>query len=260
MEKIRVELFHIGFIKVTLFDILDLLILTFVFYQLYKLIRGTRGAQMMAGLVIILLTSFIVRLFDMSGMVWIFDNLRTVWLIAFVILFQPELRRMLIILGQSRLVRFFVKVSEHRTIDEVARASVELSRRGNGGIIVLVRDTGIRAIIETGIRLQAEVSAPLILSIFNPKSPLHDGAIVIQNDVIEAAKCILPLSESARAELFGTRHRAALGLSEESDAIVVIISEETRRISVAMGGEFTMGLNYDSLRRLLNKAFQIKSE
>ena len=214
---------------------------------------------MVVGLVIILVTSLLARLFNMSGLTWIFENLRTIWLIAFVILFQPELRRLLLLLGQSRLVRFFVKIGGNKTIEEVAKASVELSARRHGGLIVLVRDTGIRTIIETGVRLQAEVSVPLILSIFNPASPLHDGAIVIQNDIVEAAKCVLPLSQNPKAEPFGMRHRAALGLSEESDAVVVIISEETGRISVAMNGDFIMGLNYTSLRRVLNRAFKLEA-
>ncbi|HDI52267.1 TIGR00159 family protein [candidate division KSB1 bacterium] len=258
MGHFSFTLFHVGFLKVSIMDILDVLLLSYLLYRLYLLVRGTRAVQMAVGLILILITSFIVKLFNMSGMTWIFDNLKTIWLIAFVIVFQPELRRILIYIGQSPLLRRFFGMRGIRVIDEVVKASLELSKRGFGGLIVLVRDTGIRGTIETGMRLQAEISAPLIVSIFNPLSPLHDGAVIIQNDLIEAAKCILPLSESSKLEpWYGTRHRAALGMSEESDAVVIVVSEETRRISVAMNGELYKNLDEDSLRRKLEEAFRI---
>jgi len=257
--NIRLELFHIGFVKVTVFDLLDILVISWVFYKLYLLMRGTRAAQMSIGLVLILITSVLASLLNMSGMKWIFDNLKTVWLIAFVIIFQPELRRLLLYIGQSPVIRFFVKVGGTRVIEEVVKAAFELSRRGYGGLMVLVRDTGIRGIIETGMSVRAEVSAPLLVSIFNPRSPLHDGAVIIQNDLVEAAKCILPLTTNPNVDpLLGTRHRAALGLSEESDAVVVVVSEETGRVSVAMDGQLIADLNHEELLRVLEEAFKVK--
>ena len=197
----------------------------------------------------------------MSGMTWIFDSLKTVWLIAFVIIFQPELRRMLIYVGQSRIIRYFIKVSSGKTFDEVMKAAVELSKRRYGALIVMTRDTGIKSITETGIRVQAEVSAPLITSIFNARSPLHDGAIIIQNDIVEAAKCILPLSQSpSLGPHFGTRHRAALGLAEESDAVILVISEETGRISVALDGQLVQNLDESDLQSILFDAFKLSTE
>jgi len=197
----------------------------------------------------------------MSGMTWIFDSLKTVWLIAFVIIFQPELRRMLIFVGQSRIIRYFIKVSSGKTFDEVMKAAVELSKRRYGALIVMTRDTGIKSITETGIRVQAEVSAPLITSIFNARSPLHDGAIIIQNDIVEAAKCILPLSQSpSLGPHFGTRHRAALGLAEESDAVILVISEETGRISVALDGQLVQNLDESDLQSILFDAFKLSTE
>lgn len=253
----QLTLFRIGFLKVTAFDVLDILFISFLLYKLYFFLRGSRAAQMFVGLVLILLVSLITRLFNMSGMTWIFDSLKTIWLIAFVIIFQPELRRMLTFLGQSRVIRFFVKVSSSKTFDEITKAAVQLSNRRFGGLIVITRDMGIKSILETGISIQAEVSAPLIVSIFNSKSPLHDGAIIIQNDIIEAAKCILPLSQDLIDPHLGTRHRAALGLAEESDAVIVVVSEETGKISLAMDGKLIQDLDETALRNKLYDSLNI---
>jgi diadenylate cyclase len=245
-------IFKIGFIPVTVMDVVDIAIMSYIIYRVYTFLRGSRAAQMFFGLVIIMIFSVIAPLFQLRGISWIFDNLRTVWLIAFVILFQPELRRLLIYIGQSRIVRFFVQVGGSKVVDEVVKATVELRDRGYGALIVLGRETGLRTYIESGVRIQAEVTTPLILSVFNPRSPLHDGAIIIQNDIIEAARCILPLTENIEAESdYGTRHRAGLGLSEESDAMVIVVSEETGKISVAIYGEMHYDLDEHELRTLL---------
>ncbi len=249
-------LFKIGFIPVTVMDIADILIMSFILYRSYLFIRGSRGAQMLVGLVILLLFSIITPVLQMRGISWIFQNLRTVWLVAFVILFQPELRRILLSVGQSRLIRYFVKVSGNKVIEEVVDAAAQLQQRGYGALIVMGRETGLKPVTETGVRIQAEVSAPLLVSLFNPRSPLHDGAVIIQNDLIDTAKCILPLTENASLELnLGTRHRAAIGLSEESDAAVIVVSEETGRISVAIGGELKYDLTLETLRHTLYQIF-----
>lgn len=256
---LRFELFKIGFITVTLIDILDIAIISYILYRLYLFIRGSRAAQMFVGLVLILLASVIVQFLGLSGLNWIFENLRTIWLIAFVILFQPELRRILIYLGQMPLVRKIFKVAiSRRMTEEVVKAALELSKRGFGGLIVLVRNAGIKSIIEGGQSIQARVSVPLIVSIFNPRSPLHDGAIVIQNDVIEAAQCILPLSQNPTiGSQYGTRHLAAVGLSEESDAVIVVVSEETGKVSLAYEGKLYADLDYNKLRDMLNELLQV---
>lgn len=220
--------------------------------------KGSRAVQMFIGLVFILILSILVQILNMSGMIWIFQSLRTIWLVAFVVLFQPELRRMLIHLGQTRLMQLFVKLSRSETIDEVITACMVLTKRRYGALIVITRDTGIKAIIDTGLKLQADVSSALIISIFNPRSPLHDGAIVIQNDIVEAAKCILPLSQNPNLDPeLGMRHRAALGLSEESDAVCIIVSEESGAISIAMERSIQKNLDYEQLCGTLNKAFNI---
>ncbi|MBN2356377.1 diadenylate cyclase CdaA [candidate division KSB1 bacterium] len=249
-------LFKIGFIPVTVMDILDIFIIAYILLRLYYYLRGSRAAQMLVGLMIILILSVLAPFLQLRGISWILQNLRTVWLVAFVILFQPELRRILISVGQSRVISYFIKVSGNKMIDEVISATLQLRERGYGALIVMGRETGLRNVLETGVRIQAEVSAPLIVSVFNPRSPLHDGAIVIQNDLIVAAKCILPLVEDTGTfTSFGTRHRAALGLSEESDAIIIVISEETGRISLAEAGEFRFNLSEETLRRDLQQAF-----
>jgi diadenylate cyclase len=253
----RFTLFHVGFLPVTVMDVLDIAVMSYLIYRVYRILRGTRGAQMLVGLVIILLFSGLAPLFQMKGMTWLFDNLRTIWLISFVILFQPEIRRLLIYIGQSRIVRFFVSVSESRVIDEVVKATLELRDRGYGALIVMARETGLRTITETGVRIQAEVSSPLILSIFNPRSPLHDGALIIQNDIIEAAKCILPLEHESKVKIeFGTRHKAALALAEETDAMVIVVSEERGKISIAMEGKFQYDLNEAELRKILLEGYR----
>lgn len=260
MPDFDLRLFEIGFLEITVIDLIDIFLIAFILFRLYHFLRGTRAIQMAAGLILILVMSFLVNLFNLSGMIWIFDNLKTIWLIAFVVLFQPELRRILLFIGQAPLVSRLFGMRGTRVIDEVVKACFELSKRGFGGLIVMVRDAGLRGIVESGQKLQAEVSMPLIISIFNPLSPLHDGAILIRNDVIEASKCILPLSESDKLEPWlGTRHRAALGLSEESDALIIIISEETRRISVAMNGKLNRNLEEIELQDFINEAFRFSA-
>ncbi len=259
MSKINITLFQVGFLKVTLIDVLDVLLIAFILYRLYQFLRGTRALQMAVGLLIILLMSALVNLFNLNGMVWIFNNLQTIWLIAFVIVFQPELRRLLLNIGQIPLIRKFVLVRSGLAIDEIIKASSELSNRGFGAIIVLARNSGLRRVIETGQPIQAEISSPLIVSLFNPLSPLHDGALIIQNELIEAAKCILPLSESTKLEPWlGTRHRAAVGLAEESDAVIIIVSEETRKISVAMDGQLHRNLDEKKLYEMIEQAIKSK--
>ncbi len=246
---INVIIFHIGFLPVGIIDILDILLVSYVLYKTYFLMYRTRAVQMFIGLLIILLVSFITQALHMQGMSLIFRSLQTIWLLAFVILFQPELRRVLTLLGQNRFIRFFTKEQTSEVISEIVRGAVELSRRGYGGLIVLVRDTGLKTIVETGMKVQSVVTSALIVSIFNPRSPLHDGAVIIQNDVIEAAKCILPLSKNTGLEYkFGTRHRAAIGMTEESDALVIIVSEESGAISLAENGEIVRGLDFDMLK------------
>ena len=249
-------LFKIGFLPITVIDLLDIALVSFVFYQLYEFLKGSIAARMFIGLLVILLISVIGDLLNMSALSWIMSNLRTVWVIAFVIIFQPELRRLLIYLGQSRLVRTLVKVGEPQFIEDVIRATIEMSNKNFGAIIVMLRDMGVKSVLETGVILQAQVSKPLITAVFNPRSPLHDGALVMRNDIVLGAKCLLPLSQSPEIDpALGTRHRAAVGISEQTDAIVVVVSEESGMISVVEDGRMVRGLTEELLRTKLQQAF-----
>jgi diadenylate cyclase len=251
-------IFHIGFIPITIIDILDILAVYFVFYNLYKIMRGTRASQMFAGLLLIFVGAFLAQILNMRGLSWIIQQVATVWVIAFVILFQPELRRLLIQIGQSRLVRRFIKMEEvSKVLNAVGVASEELADKRYGALFVIQGDTGIKGVIETGIRLQADVSSELLVSIFFPRSPLHDGAVIIANEMVEAARCILPLTQNPNVETtMGTRHRAALGITEESDCAAVVVSEETDRISRAHQGRFLhRNLNRELLNVYLTRIF-----
>ncbi len=213
---------------------------------------------MFAGLLLIILASLLVQFLNMEGMSFLINSISAVWVIAFVIIFQPELRRILVYIGQSRIIRMLFKVEENRAINAVAETAAELADRHYGGLIVMQKDFGLKGIIETGVKLQSEISPELIVSIFSPRSPLHDGAVIIGNDLIQAAKCILPLTQNPTIDLsMGTRHRAALGITEESDAIAIVVSEETGKISMAFQGEFVhRNLETESLKKRLTEIYE----
>ena len=233
-------LFKLGFLTVTLIDLIDIILVTWVFYKVYQYFKDTRAGQMLIGLVILLISSFIFNSFGLSAMSWLVNQFQTVWVVAFVILFQPEIRRLLIYIGQTRFFQRIFRMGTSRSLEAIVDASLQLSEKKWGALIVIQRETGLRSYKEAGIQLKAEVSAPLLMSVFNPESPMHDGAVIMQNTLLEAAGCILPLTESQMIlPEMGTRHRAALGITEESDAIVVVISEERGTIITAENGRFT---------------------
>ena len=254
-------LFQIGFLTITLIDLIDLLLVSWLFFKVYIYFKGTRAGQMLAGLIFLMLSSFLFNAFGLSASSWLVNQFQTVWVVAFVILFQPELRRLLIYVGQTRFFQRIFRVGTSRTILSIVEASVQLQERQWGGLIVIQRETGLRSYKEQGTQLKAEVTAPLLVSIFNPTSPLHDGAVIIQNDIIDAAACILPLTESSMIDPeMGTRHRAALGITEETDAIVVLISEEKSRISVVEDGRIAhISVDEIGLRKYLNDRMFIAS-
>ena len=254
-------LFQIGFLTVTLIDLIDLLLVSWLFFKVYIYFKGTRAGQMLAGLIFLMLSSFLFNAFGLSASSWLVNQFQTVWVVAFVILFQPELRRLLIYVGQTRFFQKIFRVGTSRTILSIVEASIQLQERHWGGLIVIQRETGLRSYKEQGTQLKAEVTAPLLVSIFNPTSPLHDGAVIIQNDIIDAAACILPLTESKMIDPeMGTRHRAALGISEETDAIIVLISEEKARISVVEDGRIAhISVDEIGLLKYLNDRMFIAS-
>jgi diadenylate cyclase len=239
---------------------LDILIVAFLFYRLFMLIKGTRAIQMFIGLFLLIIVSFIAQWLNLNALNWILSSLKTVWVIAFVILFQPELRKALTQLGQNRILGIFLKVESTGTISETVKACQLLVQKGLGAIVVVERDVGLKNYIETGTRLDAKVTSELLVSLFTPPGPLHDGAVIIEKDRIIAAGCILPLSQNPRiGHALGTRHRAGLGLSEETDALVIIVSEETGSISLAREGKLKRKLDLNALRNELVAIIGIKS-
>ena len=243
------------------FDVLDILLVAVLFYRLLILVKGTRSAQMYVGLLVIVLFGIIAREFDLIAVKWIVDSLKTVWLIAFVILFQPELRHALALFGRTRYFRSFLGGDSYGVLGEVVRAAETLGKKRQGALMVIERNTGLRNFVETGTRLDAKVTAELLVTLFSPGSPLHDGAVILREDSVVAASCILPLSSDPKtATALGTRHRAALGLSEESDAAVVVVSEETGGISVAFRGTLRQRLDSGELRSELSRIFHLRPE
>ena len=242
-------------------DVLDIFLVAALFYRLLILVKGTRSAQMYVGLLVIVMVGLLAREFDLIAVKWIVDSLKTVWLIAFVILFQPELRHALAQFGRTRYFRSFVRSDSFGVLGEIVRGVETLAERRHGALIVIERNVGLRNFIETGTRIDAKVSAELLVTLFSPGSPLHDGAVMVREDSIVAAACILPLSSDPRlAATLGTRHRAALGLSEESDAAVVVVSEQSGAISVCYRGAMKARLNEGELRSELSRIFRIRPE
>src|SRR5580765_7438716 len=242
-------------------DVLDILLVAVLFYRLLILVKGTRSAQMYVGLLVIVLIGILAREFDLIAIKWIVESLKTVWLIAFVILFQPELRHALALFGRTRYFRSFLRSDHYGSLGEVVRAVETLAGRRHGALIALERNTGLRNFVETGTSIDAKVSAELLVTLFSPGSPLHDGAVIIHEDTVVAAACILPLSANPRTAVsMGTRHRAALGLSEETDAAVIVVSEQTGGISVAFRGRMKQKLNEGELRSELSRIFRIRAE
>ncbi len=248
-----IELFRIGFLSFTLVDLIDIGVVAVLFYAVYRVLKDTVAVQILLGLVLILGISFVTEAVNLKSLNWILRAISDVWLIAFIILFQPELRRVLLIITRSRLFRLFIRTNIAETVDEVIDAARELAEKHIGALIVFTRSQNVKMTIDTGIPLQAMVSKELLVSIFNPRSPLHDGAVIIENQLMIAARCVLPLSTTTKigSRNLGTRHRAALGICEQSDAVVLIISEETGGISIAHEGELTIDIPILQLPLLL---------
>lgn len=251
------ELFSLGFIKFRLVDLVDILIVAYIIYKLLTLMKGTRSAQMITGLILVFSLAFIAFWFQLEGLMWLFTNLATVGFIVLVIIFQPELRGMLAQMGHSRLFRMLVRFEGTRVIDEVSRAAIRLSELKYGGLLVIERAVGLKNFIETGKSLSAQLSAEIITTLFTPYTPLHDGAVIISGEYISAAACTLPLTKNPRyRKLYGMRHKAAIGVTEESDSIAVVISEETGEISIAYQGLLNRSIDRAELRDTLAAYFK----
>ncbi len=239
--------------------IADILISAFIIYKLMALVRGTRSVQVLRGILFLLAATVISSVLDFVLIGWM---LRWFWVagaVALVIVFQPEVRSFLADLGSGRLTRLIMR-GKAEFLDEVLKSLKNISRRGQGALVVLEQDTGLRNYIETGITINAEVTSELIETIFTPQSPLHDGAVIISGDRLIAAGCILPLTHNPMmSKVIGTRHRAAVGLSEVSDAIICIVSEETGEYSMAHDGTLRKGLELDEIKKTLMRHYQEKA-
>lgn len=250
----------LGFARGHWREALDLLLVSSVFYYLFRLLRGTRAAQMFVGLVLVVLASTAAAWLQLTALNYIADSLRAVWVVVFVILFQPELRGALMSLGKGRLFSAFTRGEEFSILGELVRAAESLSARKMGALIVMEREVGLKNYVETGTPLEARVTHELLATIFTAPSPLHDGAAIIAGNRLVAAGCILPLSQNPRlVYALGTRHRAALGVSEETDAVVVVVSEETGAISIAERGRLVRNVDPGTLRSTLSAFFRRRS-
>lgn len=231
----------------------EILILAVVLYYIYIYLRGTHGARMLIGLALVFLTlTFISQLFDLTVIGWILRSLVGFLAIALVVLFQPELRRALTDLGSHP---FFTSAFEKKeTIEDVTDTVFEIASKGFGALIAIEREISLKSFIETGVNIDADYSKELTLTIFHPKTVLHDGGLVVRNDRIVAAACIFPLTQREDLDRnLGLRHRAALGLSEESDALAIVVSEETGQVSICHSGVLERNLSVEKFRRRLSQ-------
>ena len=252
MFKDGLTLFYFfDFLPFSVFSLVDIALVSLVLYRLFGLIKGTRAGQMLVGLLLLVTLAMAAPWLQMNALAWLLEQVRSILLILLVILFQPELRRLLLALGQSQFLRWFYKVEPSRVIDEVVNGVVQVAEQGYGALIVLGRQSPLGSVVETGVAIDAEVSDDLLTTIFNPRTPLHDQAVVIQGERLIAARCTLPLAEEVEDQRLGTRHRAALGLAQESDAVTIVVSEETRTISLAIGGVLLRGLSRTELKKRL---------
>ncbi|MCK4321680.1 diadenylate cyclase CdaA [candidate division WOR-3 bacterium] len=230
-------------------DIFDILIVSTLFFFIIRFFTGTRAIHMLTGLLIIVFLAILAHTLDLVAMKWIVRGLGDIWVVIFVIVFQPEIRRALTNLGKSSRLDYFIQEDIEKVSLEVSEAAGLLSDKRIGALIAIERKVSMESYIRTGIKMEAVVSSDLLVSIFSVYSPLHDGAVIIQGEQIVAAKSILPLTDHPDlSPSLGTRHRAAIGLTEETDSICVVVSEETGKISLTVGGDFFGDLNVEELK------------
>ncbi|MEA3544784.1 MAG: diadenylate cyclase CdaA [Thermodesulfobacteriota bacterium] len=243
--------------NIRLLDILDITIVAFIIYRIILLIKGTRAVQMLLGLVVVFVVYVISRIGDLHTLNWFLSNFLSSIILVIVVVFQNDIRRALMHVGRNPFLGGMNSDEESAVIEELVKACVALGSRKIGALIVIERENGINDILESGTSIDARVSCELIRSIFMPSSPIHDGALVVQQGRLAQAGCFLPLSmgHDLTKEL-GTRHRAAIGLTELADAVTIIVSEETGNISVAVNGGMTRNLDATSLKKVLGRLLE----
>ncbi|MCC5942217.1 MAG: diadenylate cyclase CdaA [Balneolaceae bacterium] len=252
----------IGFIEFGLKDLLETLVIALVLYYLYRWIRGTFALQAALGLLFIIILNAGVSLLGFSTLNFMLRSVLDVGVLAVFIIFQPEIRKLLYNLGQNTSFdRFVGKSGSDDMISEVIEAVRNMAQSKTGALIVFARSSSLQDLVDVGTRLDARVNADLLQTIFQKDTPLHDGAVVIRNNRIVAASCYLPISQNPNlSSVFGTRHRAAVGISETNNVFVVVVSEETGRISIAKNGALSSGLSIQKLRAEMEKALGEEKE
>ncbi len=243
-------------------DVLDILLVAIIIYKTYEMLEDTRAITLVKGFIVLLGTTLLCNLMELHAIYWLLKNAMTVLVVAMPIVFQPELRRTLEHLGQGRIFGRPVLLNEEEArslINEMVEAIFDLSKQHTGALIVVERDMGLNDICATGVRIDGLVTAAFLENIFVVKTPLHDGAVVIRGKRVIAAGCILPLTNRYLPTEFGTRHRAGIGLSEQCDALIIIVSEETGIVSVAEEGHIRRPLNREDIRKYLKPIFAPES-
>lgn len=243
------------YIPLSIRDIVDVALVAYLTYRFLLLMRGTRGAQMTLGIVVLLIFYFATRFYRLTTVLWLLNNVLTYIVFGIIVLYQNEIRRGLAGLGQSPLFARHHKRDGKSGFEEIILAATTLASKKIGALVVVERDIGLRNYAESGIALDAVLTYDLLVTIFSPNTPLHDGAVIIQHNRIIAAGCFLPLTlDPHLSKELGTRHRAAIGITEETDAVAVIVSEETGIISAAVGGTITRNLDGTGLRAILQSS------
>jgi uncharacterized protein (TIGR00159 family) len=237
-------------------DVVDISIIAFISYQMINLVRGTRTAQMLIGFLIVLATYLASQYFELHTLNWLLSNFLASIILVIVIIFQPDIRRALTQVGAGRSFSAAERVAQGQVLEEIVRSAVLLAAKRIGALIVFERDVNLSEYIEVGTRIESKVTRELLQAIFLPTSPIHDGAVIIQQGRVTAAGCFLPLTVNPNvSKTLGTRHRAAIGLTEETDAVVVVVSEEEGKVSLVREGRIIRDLDAGTLRNTLQQLF-----
>ncbi len=237
-------------------DVIDIILVSIIIYRILLIIKGTRAAKMLLGLGVLVIVSFFSKFLELYTLDWMISSFWGQVVIAVIVLFQPEIRRALAKMGEASILQNLTSAEELKSLEEIIRATIALSNKKVGALIVIEREVSLKDYIEIGIPLDAKVSKELLMSIFHPTSPIHDGAVIIKGNRVLAAGCFLPIAlEADLSKAYGTRHRAGLGITEETDAVTVLVSEETGIISLGVDGRLESHFDISTLRDRLTELF-----
>jgi diadenylate cyclase len=242
-------------------DALDILIVAFVIYQLLQLIRGTHAVQVALGGAVLVMLFWTSQWLDLQAVNWVLRTLLPYAAVGVLVIFQPEIRKVLAHIGKTPMLGAFGSLRTEDLLDEIVLATTSLAAKKVGAILVLEREMGLKSYIETGIALDAQITYDLLINVFTPGTPLHDGAVIVQGKRVAAAACFLPLTVNPElSRTLGSRHRAAIGITEDTDAVAVVVSEETGTISLVESGRIRRGLDATTLRQALYEAMEMEQD